>query len=134
MEKRKKDKETVKHTPEMNSLPVKLTTEEIAQAAKDLASALQQLESIEIEKKAVVKDYNSQLDNIKKTIHRLMTHVKNGVEYRPVECDLQFHIGKVLAILVRNDTGEIVWDRPMTDEEKQMQIEFEETQKDEEFK
>jgi hypothetical protein len=37
---------------------------------------------------------------------------------------LQFHIKKVLAILVRTDTAEIVEERPMTDEEKQMQIEF----------
>lgn len=121
-----KKAEIVKHTKETHSLPVDLSTGEIAKAAEELASTLQELEGIEIEKKAVMKDYNSQIDNKKKRIHRLMTHVKNGVEYRPVECDLQFHIKKVLAILVRNDTGEIIEERPMTEEEKQMQIEFDE--------
>jgi len=123
--------DTIKHTPETHSLPCKLNTEQIAEAAENLASALQEVETIEIEKKAVMKDYNSQIDNCKKRIHRLMTHVKNGVEYRPVECDLQFHIKKVLAILVRKDTGDVVEERPMSDEEKQMQIEFaEEDSKD----
>lgn len=120
-----KKKGIIKHTKEFHSLPVDLTTEEIAQAAKDLATELQELESIQIEKKAVMKEYNSQIDNKNKRIHRLMTHVKNGVEYRSVECDLQFHIDKVQAILVRNDMGEVVEERPMTDEEKQIQIEFE---------
>jgi len=115
---------TIKHTAETHSLPCKLTTGQIAEAAENLASAIQEAEGIEIEKKSVMKDYNSQIDNCKKRIHRLMTHVKNGVEYRPVECDLQFHIEKVLAILVRKDSGELVEERPMTDEEKQMQIEF----------
>jgi hypothetical protein len=119
-----KNREIVKHTEETHTLPCKLTTEEIADAAEELASAIQELEGVEIEKKAVAKEYNSQVDNIKKRIHRLMTHVKNGVAYRSVKCDLQFHIKKVLAILVREDTGDIIEERPMTEEEKQMQIEF----------
>jgi len=120
-----KKKDLIKVTHEPHSLPCALGEKEKAEAADQLAKSLEQAEGLELERKSVAGDFKSRLDALKERIHRLMVNVKNGVEMRSIDCDLSLNYTKLTAILARKDTGEVVEERPMTDEEQQMEMDFE---------
>ena len=110
---------------EPHVLPCKLSEKDRAEAADKLATAIQRVESLELEKKAKVAEFKSQIDGQKERIHSLTVEVKDGVAQRPVDCELQLNYSKLTATLTRLDIMEIVEERTMTEEEKQMDFEFE---------
>jgi len=112
-------------THEPHPLACKLTTLDRAVAAGQLAEAIQNLESLEITRKTETKNFNSLKQQFTGSIHRLSREVANGEAVRSVDCELRLNQSKLTATLVRTDTGEIADERPMTEEEKQMDIDFE---------
>jgi len=128
MAKKENEKESddpIKVTHEPHPLPCKLTTEDRAIAAGQLAEAIQNLESLEIAHKTDTKEFNSLKQQFTGSIHRLSREVANGEATRSVDCELRLNYTNLTATLVRADTGEIVEDRPMTEDEKQMDMDFE---------
>lgn len=122
----KKDKDDrIKVTHEPHNLPCKLTTKDRAIAANQLAEAIQNLESLEIERKVETKNYNSRKQQFTGSIHRLSREVSNGEAVRSVDCELRLNYTKLTAKVVREDTGEVVTERPMSEDEKQMDMDFE---------
>lgn len=122
----KKDKEDrIKVIHEPHPLPCKLTTEDRAAAAGQLAEAIQNLESLEVERKVETKNYNSRKQQFTGSIHRLSREVSNGKAVRSVDCELRLNHSNLKATLMRIDTGEVVEERPITEDEKQMDIDFE---------
>lgn len=124
----KKEKDIIHTTHEPHTLPCKLTEKDKAVAAEELATAIQQGESLELERKSALGDLKKRKDNLLERIHNLTIKVKDGIEMRPVECELKLNHTKLTATLIRPDTGEEVETREMTLEEKQMSLddEFEE--------
>ena len=124
----KKEKETgdrIKVTHEPHTLVCKLTTEDRAIAANQLAEALQNLEALEVEHKSVMKEFNSRKQQFAGSIHRLSREVANGEAARSVDCELRLNYSKLTATVVRTDIGEIIEEWPMTEDEKQMDMDFE---------
>lgn len=121
----KKEKETIHTTHEPHTLPCKLSEKDKAQAAEELATAIQQGESLELERKSVLGDLKKRKDNLIERIHNLTISVKDGIVMRSVDCTLKLNHTKLNAILIRLDTDEIVDERPMTQEEKQMNLDDE---------
>jgi len=127
MTKKGKSTDDLEHiTHEPHPLACKLTTEDRAVAAGQLAEAIQNLESLEIIRKTETKNFNSLKQQFTGSIHRLSREVANGEAVRSVDCELRLNRSKLTTTLVRTDTGEIVSERPMTDEEKQMDIDYKE--------
>ena len=120
----KKEKDMVKVTHELHHLPCELGEKDRAEAADRLAKALEQAESLALERKSVTGDFKSRLGALNERIHRLMVNVKNGVEMRSIDCELRLNYTKLTVMLVRKDTGEMVEERPMTSEEKQMELDL----------
>lgn len=105
-------------------LPVRLTEEERAVKAKELAAKLGEYDALEEEKKAE----NSALTEKMKTArtdYTLLRHiVSTGMEKRDVSCWKEPNLGLKVWEIRRNDTGEIVEQDAMTarEVEEAMQI------------
>ena len=121
----KKEKEVIHTTHEPHTLPCKLTEKDKAEAAEELATAIQQGESLELERKSVLGGLKKRKDNLIERIHNLTIQVKDGIAMRSVVCELKLNHTTLKAILIRTDTEEIVDERPMTQDEKQMQLDDE---------
>ena len=126
---KKSDKDLVHKSSEPHILPCKMSQKEKSNAGVKLAAELEILESIEFDKKTIVQELSSKIKTHKKHIHDLSDQINRGIEMRSVDCELRLNVSKLIATLVRKDTGEIVNERPMTEEEKQMDFNFEEKQK-----
>lgn len=117
--------DVIQKTKESHVLPCKLSEKDIANAADKLATALQRVDSLKLEKKAKMAEFSSQIDAQAERIHSLTVEVKDGIAQRPVDCELQLNHTKRTATLIRLDTEDIVEEREMNQEEKQMKISFE---------
>jgi hypothetical protein len=115
--------DVIHKTNEPHILPCPLGPKERAEAAQELANAISEGESLELEKKSVTASFKSRLDSVKERIHNLSRKVKDGVEMKSVDCELQLNHTKLTATLVRLDTKEFIEERPLTQEEKQMNLE-----------
>jgi len=120
---KKKTSDLTHKSKESHRLPCKISKEQKAEAADQLATAIQEADSLELERKTTLKDLGSRKEALIEKIHKLTQQVKDGVEQRSVDCELQLNYTKLTATLVRLDTEEIVEERPMTEEEKQMNFE-----------
>lgn len=123
----KKEKDTIHTTHEPHTLPCKLNEKDKAESAEELATAIQQGESLELERKSVLGDLKKRKDNLIERIHNLTIQVKDGIVMRSVDCELKLNHTKLKAILIRADTEEIIDERPMTQNEKQMHLDDEVT-------
>jgi len=126
MAKKEKDAgDRIKVTHEPHPLACKLTTQDRATAANQLAEAIQNLEALDIQHKTDTKNFNSLKQQFAGSVHRLSREVANGEAVRSVDCELRLNYTTLAASLVRTDTGEIVETRPMTEDEKQEDLDFE---------
>ena len=122
MTKKKEILDVVHTTHEPHTLPCIITGKERAEAADQLATAIQQGESLELERKSTMGDLKKRKDNLLERIHNLTIKVKDSIEMRPVVCELRLNHTKLTATLIRLDTNEEVESRPLSSEEKQMNL------------
>ena len=118
----KKKEEKISTSKEFHNLKVSLTEDELLQAGEDLANAIDEVNKLEDEKKALVEDFKARIAVHEATIAVKQRLVRNKNEYRNVECELTLNYTAQKAKLVRLDTKEVVSEREMTMEEKQMQM------------
>ena len=123
-EKSQKKGDLIHTSEEPHDLPCKLTTAERATAAGLLANAVENLKALEDEKKDVMADINARKKRLVKDLNTLSRHVKDGEATRSVMCELELNYNTLTATLTRKNTGEVVDERPMTEEEKQTQFDF----------
>lgn len=103
-------------------LSVPLTDEEILKYGRDCARAQSDRDRIISEAKSVAKDYAAQVSEQDAIIAKLSPRINSGKETRDVVCYqvLNWNTGRV--IVSRSDTGEVIEDRPMREEEKQREM------------
>ena len=118
------NEEVIHIMPEVHTLAVKLNEKERIARGQQLADVVESLESINTSKKTVLAEFNARLKKISETISRLSREMRDGTAMQPVDCELQLNYSKLTAQLVRTDSGEVIWARPMTNEQKQMQMNF----------
>jgi hypothetical protein len=85
----------------------------------EFADALGEASKAVDEAEAVKKSAKKRLDSAKDNHDRLATIVASGIEYRDVEIEERFDLDKGIYTSVRTDTGEITFERPLTDHERQ---------------
>ena len=74
------------------------------------------------EKKEAASQFKANIENIENELQVLAAHVRNKYEYRDVECDVIPDFKSGVVVTVRNDTGEVIDERPMTAEERQLKL------------
>lgn len=98
---------------------------EIADAARDLATANRKRSSLEQRKKEVDSAIKAEIEAENSTIARLSNMIATGFEYRDIEVRIELDTpepGKKR--IVRLDTGEEVAVKAMTESEKQMSLDL----------
>mgnify|MGYP001614772107 CR=1 FL=1 len=103
----------------VQSLPVKLTQEEIVECAKSLAKTTNELRDCEARKMEVTSQFAADLKKLKATTDSISIKISNGYEHRDVECSWSFDYVKDTKTLTRLDTGEIVRTSQLTIEDRQ---------------
>ena len=114
---------TVKHR---QLLSVTLTDEEIRARGKQIAREIEEMHSAESERKELNAELGKKIQAHSRVIDQLSRVIDTGIEYRDVDVDIVYDFAQQEIRKVRIDTGEIFVFRRMTDEESQMQMEFEE--------
>lgn len=107
-------------TTETQRLLCELTDLELMEKGIMLKDCLKQLTELEVQKARL----SAAMKPIKSQIEDLVPIIDTRKEMREVECDWRFEWSKGIKVLVRTDTYEEVTRKPVTDEEKQIQLEL----------
>lgn len=111
-------------TKETRILKCLLTQKEILQAGDDLATALDNLTQLQAEKESVVKTFKAKEAELEASVTVKQVLVRNKYDHRPVDCTnvLDYEIAK--CYVKRDDTGEEILRRKLTEDEKQTTLSF----------
>ena len=103
-------------------LAVVLTEQEVLQYGRDCARAQADRDRIISEAKSVAKDYAAQVSEQDAIIAKLSPRINSGKETRDIMCYQvsNWNMGRVM--VSRSDTGEVIEDRPMREDEKQREM------------
>jgi len=113
-----------KTTNEKRNLKCQLTRDELLVAGDELAQKIDDLKKVKADKIAITKDFNAQESAMEADIQRQQLLVRNKWEYRSVDCENTLDYASLECRVVRLDTGEIVIQRAMNQEEKEMTLPF----------
>jgi hypothetical protein len=103
-------------------LPVPLTSAELAQVAEQMGRIEGDLRAFYARKKEVSADLKAKEEALDAEMGKLGRLQRDKQEYRPVSVRVEadFEAGKVYEI--REDTGEVVGERPVTEQDRQVSI------------
>lgn len=104
-----------------------LTHEEVSRASDELARHLDEKEAIESELTAIKSQFKAKIEQADANIGVKKRLVRDKKEMRPVDVEVVSDYTDCTVKVTRTDTGEIIEDRKMTGDEKQLRIEFDET-------
>lgn len=110
----------------VHSLPCKLTHEEQRIKGLELAEQDHTLFLKQEERKKVVDGFKTEIEIIESNMTAMARVLRQGFEMRPIECREIYDYNVGIVQMVRLDTGEVVWDRQMNDDERQMTFTSEE--------
>ncbi len=109
----------------LKTLPVKLSDDERRMKGSQLAQKIQEGDEIASALASVKSQYKAEGERVAKEITELARSLREGTEYRDVECEERFDFTAGRVSTVRLDTFETVETRPMKSEERQNKL-FEE--------
>ena len=106
-----------------------LTEKEKTELSGKIAKAISDRTSAEAKLKEVSASIKAQIAQLDAEISEKALQINNGYEYRNIECrmDKDYRLGSVT--ITRLDTGEVIRERPMTAEERQMELPGEKKEK-----
>lgn len=107
-------------------LPVPLTDRERWELGADIASAQADAEKAEMDKKAADEGYKGQIEKAYATVSTIASTLRYGKKASMVQCKIKrdYRLGYIS--MTRMDDGTELENRPMTREERQMGMNFEE--------
>ena len=109
---------------ETRELKCVLTDEEILTYSKGLAKKQQDKSQADMEKKAAASFHKEKIERFESEINTVSRNVTNGYEFRDVECEWGYDWADGKARLYRNDTGELVDTRAISEYERQQHLEL----------
>ena len=98
---------------------VPLTTDETDAFAHELAQAVEDIIQTETDKKEAAKEFQAQIDDLRKIAVRLKNVILQGYQWLEVACTEVCCSQERLVRVYRNDTGEEVGSRPLKPEDLQ---------------
>ena len=121
---KKTDGPSIKTTNETRLLKCVLTDEEIAMAGQELARHLDELEVLDDKLKEVKADFKAQIEAKEAAAKVQRNLVRNKYDYRQVACIMVLNYTVGTVVVKRDDTNDIVVDRKMLAEEREMSMGF----------
>lgn len=100
----------------------KFTADEKAAIGNDLAEKTGEANRLEERKKAIVKDFGGQIDVLRNACSTLAQNLREGYEYRDIDCDVEKDFKNRKVTHRRIDTFEVARIRNMTADELQLEI------------
>ena len=118
----KKKQPTFKEWQSSQRLRCELTPQELQEATDALVRGHDQIHELEDEKKSVMDEIKSRIAACEAEVTRNNNLVRNKNTFREVKimCRKDFKTGQYTAI--RLDTGEVFKERPLMEDERQMEI------------
>lgn len=107
---------------EVRPLPVKLSKDELAARAKELAEIIRKQEELEEVRKQQAAEIKADLDTSRARTRALSSAIRTGEEYQDVACLWVPDSVRVRMNLVREDNGAIVTSREMNEKERQTEL------------
>ena len=104
----------------LEKMPVVLTSDERDMRAREAARLLAEYGSREEHKKEVVKEISDRLKDLRAQADAAAQAANTGVEEREVPVSPRANNERFLVEYYRDDTGELVRTRPMTDDESRV--------------
>ena len=105
------------------SCRVMLTTEQLLESGRELAAAQAEIRQLEDDFKSVRDEWKSRISSVEARITALSGRISRGYDFKPVACWVYFDMPEPgLKTCERKDTGERVWVKEMTEEDKQMDL------------
>jgi hypothetical protein len=102
------------------------TPDEIRELGRDLARKTTENAEVELQLAAVKSQFKDRQSRLTAEISTLSRQVANGYEHRNVECKIQWHTPRLgMKTIIRCDTGEVVRETQMSNEERQQMLPFE---------
>lgn len=105
---------------ETRTLPVTLTTDELLARGDGLARAHRAVRDEQAKQKAVKEEMKQRLEDLEGEVGKLARIVRDKAEDRDVECRIVHDYLANAVQVVREDTGEVIEARAMTDRERQI--------------
>ena len=105
-------------------LRCELTREEVASAANDLATLLDDRQALEEALASVKAEFKAKIEKCEANIKIKQRLVRDKYEHRSTECDIAYNYTDGTVKITRKDTGKVTEEREMTLGEKQMTMEF----------
>ena len=106
------------------SLPVKLTQDEIREFGVRNAREVKEIVALQDEKKSVAADFKERIEKKESDLKYRSECINSKVEYRQVSVHESIDRSKGIATLYRDDTQEVVRTRNLTPREMQMELEM----------
>jgi len=106
----------------LRRLPVKLTNEELLDRSKSLTTELDKKDALTAKKKSEAEKIAGDIALVEEGIQALRKALRDGEEERDVECHVHRDFDNHTVVTIRNDTGEIIEERPMTQAELQTSL------------
>lgn len=97
-----------------------LTESELLVYGKEMAEQEKKAEEIEDEKAAVTKALGEQVKYHSQMARSKAKLINDGFEFREVACDQTFDYPRGLVTVTRKDTGDVIEERAMTADERQV--------------
>lgn len=127
---RTKEQPAIKTTHETRMLKCRLTAEEITEASDALARNLDELEMLEDAQQEMKSNFKAQIEAKEAATRVQKNLVRDKYTLRLVRCTLTMNYTTLKVIVARDDTGEVVSERAMNEDEKQLKIDFDKQQED----
>ena len=108
----------------IRELECKLTQKEWRERARRLAQSPVERAGLETEAKRVASEYKTKIGKLEEEERRLASAVREGVEYRDVACHEEKRLEQNAMVLLRDDTGEVVEERPMDYSDRQAELDL----------
>lgn len=107
-------------TNETRNLVCQLTEHELIERGQELDQVLKDIAGLIQERAAV----NAKIKPKEQRVEKLVTIIDTKEEVREVECDWSFNWNSGVKTLYRSDTQEKLESKPITDAERQIQLEL----------
>lgn len=108
----------------IKDIRVSLTDSEKAKIGGEIAQHVMRAEALEDQKRIVTGDLRSEINDERKAYRTKAKALRDGHEYRPIECEEVPNFDRNEVIVRRVDTGEVIDTRAMTATERQTQLDL----------
>jgi len=107
------------------SLPVALGKDELISVMDDISQKIKAFEDLEEELSDIKKDYGKSMKKLDAEIRTLAKNYREKTKVEEIECIIEFNWTKGIKHIIRKSSGEVLQEKPITDEDRQEKLDLE---------